>query len=69
MHMHVLIYPALILSVLHSNFRFSVYKLKIGKQFANVLTTCRCSGHPQGKSEARCQNKHLFIVTLEEYYT
>ena len=33
----------------------SVYNFKIGKQLA-----IRCSSHPQGKSEARCQNMHLF---------
>ena len=33
----------------------------IGKQLADVLT--RCSSHPQGKSEARCQDIHLSIVT------
>ena len=34
--------------------RFFVDNLKFGVQLADVLT--RCSSHPQGISEARCEN-------------
>ena len=38
-----------------------VYNFMIGKQLADVLT--RCSSHPQGESEARCQNMHSHVST------
>ena len=34
--------------------RFFVDNLMLGVQLADVST--RCSSHPQGKSEARCEN-------------
>ena len=34
--------------------RFFVDNLMLGVQFADVST--RCSSHPQGKSETRCEN-------------
>ena len=35
-----------------------------GVQLADVLT--RCSSHPQGISEARCENAGVFIGCLQE---
>ena len=34
--------------------RFFVDNLMLGVQLADVLT--RCSSHPQGKSETKCEN-------------
>ena len=46
--------------------RFFVDNLMFGVQLADILT--RCSSHPQGKSEARCENdgklyiEHLVVL-------
>ena len=44
--------------------RFFVDNLMLGVQLANVST--RCSSHPQGKSEARCENYGNFIGAAPE---
>ena len=45
--------------------KWKILCVKIGKRLADILT--RSSSHPQGKSEARGQNMHLFIVNIKGY--